>query len=70
MSGYVPEVTAQKVYMIHCEDCGILYRTMDSANPIESDADGDQSTTTATLADAKRSIAAHQRYHKHYESNG
>ena len=60
---FIPEITAQKIYMIHCEDCGMLYINFDTANPNESDADGDQSTTTATLADAKRSIAAHKRYH-------
>jgi len=49
---FIPEITAQKIYMIHCEDCGMLYINFDTANPNESDADGDQSTTTATLADA------------------
>ena len=65
MPGYVPAVTAQKLYMIHCEDCGILYINNDTADP--NAADGDRyPTTTDTLRDAKRSIAAHQRYHKHY----
>ncbi len=59
----MPEITYQKVYLIHCEDCGLLYINFDSANPNESDADGDQQTVTDTLADAKRSIAAHKRYH-------
>jgi hypothetical protein len=66
----MPEVTAQKVYMIHCEDCGLLYINNDTANPDESDGPGnDYSTTTTTLADAKRSIAAHKRYHAKEEAS-
>jgi len=53
----MPEITYQKVYVIHCEDCGMLFKALDSADP------DDHSTTTDTLADAKRSIAAHKRYH-------
>ena len=59
MPANIPEITYQ--YVIHCEDCGLLYINFDSANPNESDADYD--TVTDTLADAKRSIAAHKRYH-------
>jgi len=55
----IPEITYQ--YVIHCEDCGLLYINFDSANPNESDADYD--TVTDTLSDARRSIAAHKRYH-------
>ena len=65
----MPEVTAQKIYMIHCDDCGMLYINNDAANPDESDGPGnDYSTTTTTLADAKRSIAAHKRYHAKEET--
>ena len=55
----IPEITYQ--YVIHCENCGLLYINFDSANPNESDTDYD--TVTDTLADARRSIAAHKRYH-------
>ena len=44
MPGYVPEVTAQKVYMIHCEDCGMLYINNGTADP--NAADGDRYPTT------------------------
>jgi hypothetical protein len=64
----MPEVTAQKVYMIHCEDCGMLYINNDTANPDEPNGD-DYPTTTDTLADAKRSIAAHKRYHAKKEGH-
>ena len=58
----MPEITYQKVYLIHCEDCGMLYINFDSANPNESDPDN-YPTTTDTLDNAKRSVAAHKRYH-------
>ena len=61
---FIPEITAEKVYMIHCEDCGMLFKVADSANP--DDTENENPTTTATLADAKRSIAAHKRYHSNY----
>ena len=58
----MPEITYQKVYLIHCEDCGMLFKALDSANPNESDPDN-YPTTTDTLDNAKRSVAAHKRYH-------
>ena len=33
----MPEITAQKVYMIHCDDCGMLYINDEAANPNEYD---------------------------------
>ena len=62
---FIPEITAEKVYMIHCEDCGLLYINNNTANPDEPDGDG-YPTIADTLADAKRSIAAHKRYHSNY----
>ena len=64
----MPEVTAQKVYMIHCEDCGMLFINNDTANPDEAENGDDYPTTTDTLADAKKSIAAHKRYHAKEET--
>jgi len=61
----MPEITAQKVYMIHCDDCGMLYINDEAANPNEYDLNGGDyyPTITDTLAEAKQSIAAHKRYH-------
>ena len=56
---YQPEVTYQ--YVIHCEDCGLLYINSESCNPDESEQ---FDTVTYKLADARKSIAAHKRYHK------
>ena len=56
----IPEITYQ--YVIHCDDCGLLYINYESANPNESDPDN-YPTTTDTLDNAKRSVAAHKRYH-------
>ena len=56
---YQPEVTYQ--YVIHCEDCGLLYINSESCNPDESEQ---FDTVAYNLADARKSIAAHKRYHK------
>jgi len=56
---HAPEVTYQ--YVIHCEDCGLLYINSESCNPNESEQ---FDTVTYNLADARKGIAAHKRYHK------
>ena len=62
MPANIPEITYKKIYVIHCEDCGMLFKALDSADPDAIDPD-DHPTTTDTLADARRSVAAHKRYH-------
>ena len=55
----IPEVNYQ--YVIHCEDCGLLYINHESCNPGEAQQ---FDTVTYNLADTRKSIAAHKRYHK------
>jgi hypothetical protein len=56
---HAPEVTYQ--YVIHCEDCGTLCINSENCNPDESEQ---FDTVTYNLADARKGIAAHKRYHK------